>query len=138
MLYLFVQTVICAMETKRQLQLGELVKRHISMVLLAEGSNIYGNAVMVTVTSVKMTPDFSLAKIYLSIFNTENKQEVMLLLEQDRPRVQQALYYRLKKHMRRMPEIAFHLDDTMDEMYRIDEMFDSLYKANQMGTDDEA
>jgi ribosome-binding factor A len=126
------------METKRQLQLGELVKRHISMVLLAEGSNIYGNAVMVTVTSVKMTPDFSLAKIYLSIFNTENKQEVMLLLEQDRPRVQQALYYRLKKHMRRMPEIAFHLDDTMDEMYRIDEMFDSLYKENQMGTDDEA
>jgi ribosome-binding factor A len=126
------------METKRQLQIAELVKRHISMVLMAEGNNIYGSSVLVTVTSVKMTPDFSLAKIYLSVYNTDNKQEVMLLLEPEMPRLQQALYHRLKKHMRRMPEIAFYLDDTIDEMYRIDDMFDQLYKANQMGTDNEA
>jgi ribosome-binding factor A len=126
------------METKRQLQIAELVKRHISMVLMAEGSNIYSSSVLVTVTSVKMTPDFSLAKIYLSVFNTDNKQEVMLLLEPEMPRLQQALYHRLKKHMRRMPEIAFYLDDTIDEMYRIDDMFNQLYKANQMGTDNEA
>jgi ribosome-binding factor A len=126
------------METKRQLQIAELVKRHISMVLMAEGSYIYGSSVLVTVTSVKMTPDFSLAKIYLSVYNTDNKQEVMLLLEPEMPRLQQALYQRLKKHMRRMPEVAFYLDDTIDEMYRIDDMFNQLYKANQMGTDNEA
>lgn len=126
------------METKRQLQIAELVKRHISMVLMAEGSYIYGSSVLVTVTSVKMTPDFSLAKIYLSVYNTDNKQEVMLLLEQEMSRLQQALYQRLKKHMRRMPEVAFYLDDTIDEMYRIDDMFNQLYKANQMGTDNEA
>lgn len=108
------------------------------MVLMAEGSYIYGSSVLVTVTSVKMTPDFSLAKIYLSVYNTDNKQEVMLLLEQEMSRLQQALYQRLKKHMRRMPEVAFYLDDTIDEMYRIDDMFNQLYKANQMGTDNEA
>ena len=123
------------MDTKRQLQVAEMVKRHFSMVMMEEGAYIYGSGIMVTVTAVKMTPDLSMAKIYLSVFNTDNKQAVMLQLEDELSRLHQGLAVRLRKHLRRMPEISLFLDDTLDEMYRIDSMFEQLYKDNQMGSD---
>ena len=121
------------METKRQKQVGELIKRHFSMVLQAEGSYIYGAQVLVTVTNVKMTPDFSLAKIYLSVFNTDNKQATILEMEDQQVRLKQSLAARIRKQVRRIPEIAFYLDDTVDEMYRINAMFEQLHQNNQMG-----
>ncbi len=126
------------METKRQKQVGELIKRHFSMVLQAEGSYIYGAQVLVTVTNVKITPDFSLAKIYLSVFNTDNKQATILEMEDQQVRLRQSLAARIRKHVRRIPEIAFYLDDTLDEMYRIGAMFEQLHKNNQMGDDTDA
>ena len=57
-------------ETKRMLQVGELVKRNISIVLQQEGSYYYGTEALVTVTSVKMSSDMGIAKVYLSIYNT--------------------------------------------------------------------
>jgi ribosome-binding factor A len=121
------------METKRQKQVGELIKRHFSMVLQAEGSYIYGAQVLVTVTNVKMTPDFSLAKIYLSVFNTDNKQATILEMEDQQVRLKQSLAARIRKQVRRIPEIAFYLDDTVDEMYRINAMFEQLHQNNQTG-----
>lgn len=125
------------METKRQRQVAELVKRNFSMVLQQEGSYLYGPEPLVTVTGVKVTPDFGLAKIYLSIYNTENKQAVILQMEEEVVRLRQALAHRIRKHVRRIPEVAFYIDDTLDEMYRVNALFDRLRKDNQMG-DDEA
>jgi ribosome-binding factor A len=121
------------METKRMLQVGELIRRNIGFILQQEGSYIYGTAPFVTVTSVKMSPDLSLAKIYLSVYNIEDKQSVILELETQLTRLRQALAYRIKKHVRRIPEIQFYLDDTLDEMYRLRELFQQLDDDNQLG-----
>ncbi len=112
-------------ESKRQRQVGEMVRRHFGSVLLQEGSYIYGRA-LVTVTNVKMSSDLGLAKIYLSVYNTENKQEVMLMLDEHLVQLRQSLAQRIKKHVRRIPRIAFYIDDTVDEMYRVDALFDSI------------
>jgi len=125
------------MGTIRQKQVAEVIKRNFSMVLQSEGSYIYGSDVMVTVTTVKMSPDFSLAKIYLSVFNTDNKQAPILEMEENQIRLKQALASRIRKQMRRIPDIAFYLDDTIDEMYRVEEMFARLRKENQLGNDSE-
>ncbi len=125
------------METIKQQQTGELVKRNFSQILQQEGSNIYGNSILVTVTQVKMTPDLGLAKIYLSIFNTEFKQEPLLLLGEEKIRLRQALGVRIKKWVRRIPEIDFYLDDTLDEMYRLSELFYNMEEDNQMGKPEE-
>lgn len=124
------------METKRQRQVAEMVKRHFSIVMMEEGPYIYDKGIMVTVTNVKMTPDLSMAKIYLSLFKTDNKQAVMLQLEDERSRLHQGLVFRLRKHLRRMPEISFFLDETLDEMYKVDSMFEQLHKDNQMGEEE--
>ena len=113
------------METKRQRQVGEMIRRHFGTVLLQEGSYIYGRA-MVTVTNVKMSPDLGIAKIYLSIYNTENKQEVMLMMAENIHELRKALSQRIKRHVRRIPNIAFFEDEMVDEMYRVNEMLEKI------------
>src|SRR5690606_21441246 len=107
------------------LQVAELVKRNFSMVLQQEGTYIYDDA-LVTVTNVKVSPDLSLAKIYLSVYNTDNKQAVLLKLEDQHHRLKQVFSQRIRKHIRRIPEFALFIDETLDEMYRIDALFDRL------------
>ena len=90
---------------------------------------------LVTVTTVKMSPDLGLAKIYLSVYNTDNKQEILLAMEQESVRLRQGLAHRVRKQMRRVPHIDFYLDDTLDEMYRLNDLFDKLHEDDQMGSD---
>ena len=64
------------MESKRQLQIAEIIKRNFGQVLLAEGIYIYGDA-LVTVTGVLVSPDQSQAKIYLSVYNNIDKEAII-------------------------------------------------------------
>lgn len=123
------------MESKRQRQVAELVKRNFSMVLQEVGLYIYGSEPLVTVTEVKMSSDLGLAKIYLSIWNTDNKQAVMLQLEEEYVRLRAALGNRLKRQVRRIPDISLYEDETIDEMYRVDSLFERLHREDQMGDD---
>jgi ribosome-binding factor A len=120
------------MESKRQRQIAEIIKRHFSQVLQQEGPYVYGAKPLVTVTEVKVTPDMSMAKIYLSIWNTENKQAVLLQMAEEHQRLKQAMASRVKRHLRRLPDLSYYEDETLDEMYKIDNMFDRLYDENQM------
>lgn len=113
------------MASKRQEQVAELIKRNFGIVLQQEGSYIYGSA-FVTVTQVQVTPDLSQAKLYISIFNAEDKQEILSKLERETRKLKQSLAYRIKKHVRRIPAIAIYMDDTLDEMYKLNKLFDDL------------
>lgn len=119
------------MESIRQKQIGELIRRYFGMILTEEGSNIYGRGKLVTVTAVKMTPDLLVAKIYISVYGTEYKQEVILELEDNLSRLRQALASKAGKQMRRMPELEFFLDDTVDEMYRVDELLNRVNEEDK-------
>lgn len=112
----------------RQEQVAELVRRNLSVVLQAEGSYIYGDRAFVTVTEVQMTSDLGIARVYLSVFGTDDKQAVILKLEDEYPRVRASTGHRLRRHVRRIPELEFYLDDTLDEMYRLREVFQEIKK----------
>ena len=124
------------MESKRQLQVAELIKRHFGMILQQEGSYIFGIQPLVTVTTVKISPDFSIAKIYLSVYNIEDKQTPILELEDNYARLRQVLGKSVGQYVRRIPELQFYLDDTLDEMYRLNALFDRLEKDKQSGYSD--
>ena len=124
------------METKRQKQISELLRRNISMVLMEEGSYIFEGA-FVTVTSVKVSPDLLNAKVYLSVFNTENKQEVMMNIDENNFRLKHALASKIGKQIRRIPELQFFLDETLDEVFKMDQLFAKLRATNQMGSEEE-
>ena len=122
---------------KRQNQIAETIKRNFGTLLQTEGSYIYGSEAFVTVTSVNMSPDLGLAKIYLSVYNTENKQAVLLMMEKERRSLRQGLARRIRSQVRKIPNIDFYLDDTLDEMYRVDELFKKLEDDGQMGENGE-
>lgn len=119
------------METKRQKQVGELLRRYFSMILTEEGSLIYGRDKLVTLTHVQMTPDLLIANMYVSVYGTDFKQEVILEIEDNYPRLHQALIRKVGKQMRRMPEMKFHLDDTVDEMYRVEALLNRVGKEDR-------
>jgi len=119
------------MASVRQQQTESMLQREFSAVLRAEGSYIYGSKALVTVTGVKLTPDFGEARFYLSVFNRMDKQNVIIELEDHVTRLRQQLANRVRKKIRRVPIISFYLDDTLDEMYRLNSLFD------QIGTDED-
>jgi len=119
------------MASVRQQQTESMLQREFSAVLRAEGSYIYGSQALVTVTGVKLTPDFGEARFYLSVFNRMDKQNVIIELDDNITRLRQQLANRVRKKIRRVPVISFYLDDTLDEMYRLNSLFD------QIGTDED-
>src|SRR5688572_15688894 len=124
------------METKRQKQISELLRRQFSMVLMEEGSYIFEKA-LVTVTSVNVSPDLQNAKVYLSVFNTDNKQEVMRAIEENSYRLRFSLGNKVGKQLRRIPVLQFFLDESLDEVFKMDELFAKLRATNQMGSEEE-
>ncbi len=120
------------MESKRQRQVAEQIKRNFSIVLQQEGSYIYGPEPLVTVTEVHPTPDLSQCKIYVSIWNTDNKQAVIMQMNEDHQRLKNSLAQRIRKHIRRIPAISFYIDETLDEMNRVEDLFDRLEDEGQL------
>lgn len=94
---------------------------------------MFGQEAFVTVTNVILSPDLGIAKIYLSVYNTENKQAVILHLEDNYTHIKRVMGQKLKNQMRRIPEFSFFLDDTLDEMYRLRSLFNQLHADHQMG-----
>ena len=125
------------MESKRQKQVAELMRRNFSYVMQEEAPNICGHGVMVTVSHIRMSPDLNLARIYLSVFGTENKQEPILLLQEELVSLRSKLGQRIRKQVRNIPEIVLYLDDTVDEMYRVDALLKQLEVDGQFGVNDE-
>ncbi|MEM7103090.1 MAG: 30S ribosome-binding factor RbfA [Bacteroidota bacterium] len=118
------------MESKRQLQSASLIQRQVSEVLQREGRYMYGDA-LVTVTRVKVTADLGLARVYLSIYNTNNKEAVLEAILHHIDRIKQALAVRIRKHVRRVPALEFFQDDTLDEMYKLNEIFNKIEADRQ-------
>ena len=73
-----------------------------------------------------MSPDLGLAKIYVSVWNTENKQAVLLQMQDQHHRLKQQLAARVRKHLRRIPHIDFYLDETLDEIEHVESLFATL------------
>lgn len=124
------------METKRQKQISELLRRQFSSVLMEEGPYIFEKA-LVTVTKVSVSPDLQNAKVYLSVFNTDNKQEVMINLHEQNHRLRYALANKVGKQLRRMPDLQFFLDESLDEYFKMEKLFSKLRETNQMGSEEE-
>lgn len=114
-----------------------MVKRNFSEVLREQGYYLYGSKPLVTVTEVHVTPDLLLARIYLSVFNADDRQAVLDVLERNNGKLRRALATRIRRHVRRIPEIEFFEDNTLDEMWHLNEVFDKLRAEGQMGRDEE-
>ena len=105
----------------RQDKVSEILKRELSQIFQREARTICKGA-MVSVTIVRVTADLSLAKVYISIFGNPDKQAVFDNVEKCASYIRGMLAKTVGKSMRKVPELAFYLDDSLDYSEEIDKL----------------
>ncbi|MDR0693776.1 MAG: 30S ribosome-binding factor RbfA [Prevotellaceae bacterium] len=108
-------------ESTRQQKVGRQLQKDIAEIIRRQGMGAYGGA-MVSVTSVRMSPDLGLARVRLSIFPSERAAAVMAAVNQQSRSIRGELGKRIAKQMRIVPELVFAMDDTLDYVEKIDEL----------------
>ncbi len=108
------------MDTTRQKKISKLIQQELSMILLKRGAEFMGK--MISVTVVRVTPDLGLAKVYLSFFPPDNREDALELVRQSASSLRYELGNLVKNQLRKIPELVFYIDDSLDYAARIDEL----------------
>lgn len=108
-------------ESKRQLQVARELQRDLSEIIRGRGMAAFGGC-LVTVSEVRVSPDLSIAKVYVSVFPSDKAADVMRRLEEEKRSLRGALGREVASQLRIVPEINFYLDTTLDYAEHIDEL----------------
>ena len=121
-------------EGKRQKQVGGLIQEEINTIFQKMGLSMMDGG-MISISSVKVTPDLLEARIYLSIFNAANNKVVLKKIEEKGWEIKRELASHVKHQLRRIPELKFYLDDTLDHVFRMEELFKQIKKDEDHNED---
>ena len=113
------------MDSTRQNKFSKLILKEMADIFSREGKNFYGNA-FVTVTDVKVTPDLSQAKIYLSLFKEKNPNQLLESIRIHTREIRGILGNRIRNQVRIVPELLFFIDDTLDYAEKIDNLMKNI------------
>ena len=105
----------------RQLKVSKEIQRDMAEIIRSKGMAAFSGA-MVTVSGVKISPDLSVAKIYLSIFPSSKTKEVMETVSQMSRQLRGELGRKMAKQLRIIPELNYYVDDSLDYVEKIDEL----------------
>lgn len=105
----------------RQLKVAREIQKDMAEILRSRGMAAFGGA-MVTVSEVRVTPDLSIAKTYVSIFPSAKAEEVMRILKENTRAYRGELGHMVGKQLRIVPEIDFYLDTSLDYAEHIDQL----------------
>ncbi|MPM27559.1 30S ribosome-binding factor [bioreactor metagenome] len=107
------------MDSIRQQKAARLIQKELAEIFLLDGKNMFGNA-MITVTTVRLSPDMSIAKVYLSLFAVKDKDSLFKDIQIYTSELRKLLGQRIGKQVRIIPELKFFIDDSLDYMEKID------------------
>ena len=113
------------MESRRQKKIAQLIKEEMGTFLQREGANYYGSR-FVTVTDASVTPDLAESKIYISVLNEKEPEVVVRLLNSHISDIRKRFGSLLRHHLRIIPKLEFLLDDSLEQVFRLEEIFKNL------------
>lgn len=111
------------METTRQQKIAKLIQRDLAGVFQKECRHLLSGT-LVTVTKVQVTRDLSIAKVYLSLFATNNNKTVVETLQKNVKEIRFNLGQRVHNQLRVIPELHFYEDDSLDYIENIEKLLD--------------
>lgn len=109
------------METTRQNKIARLLQKELSDIFLRQTQSM-GTGVLVSVSAVRISPDLSIARVYLSIFPSEKSEELCRNINDNQKSVRFELGKRVRHQLRIIPELRFFVDDSLDYIEHIDEL----------------
>ncbi|MDR3194884.1 MAG: 30S ribosome-binding factor RbfA [Tannerella sp.] len=108
------------MEETRLNKIGRLLQKELSDLFLKQTRSMHGT--LVSVSAVRVSADLGMAKVYLSIFPSEKGQELMESIEHNTKTIRYDLGQRVRTQLRKIPELSFFLDDSLDYVEHIDQL----------------
>jgi len=118
------------MSLRRQQKVSSLLQETLSEIFQVHGASYYGRA-FVTITEIQMTPDLLVAKIYLSIFNVKDKEKALDEIKAQAHEIRRHLGNKMRHHLRRIPELLFYLDESLDNAIRVNELLRGIEKPGK-------
>lgn len=112
------------MESIRQNKIARLLQKELAEIFQKESKNLF-NGKMVTVTVVRITPDLSLAKVYLSIYPLKENDSFSTIVNQSAKTIRNFLSKRIRHQVRVIPELSFYQDDSLDYIDNITNLLKS-------------
>jgi ribosome-binding factor A len=105
----------------RQLKVAREIQKQLSEIIRSKGMGAW-NGALVTVSEVRVSPDLSVAKVFVSIFPSAKQEETMSILEEKKRSIRGELGHKVAKQLRIVPEINFYLDSTLDYVDHLDSL----------------
>ena len=112
-------------EGKRQRQVAGVIQEEMNDIFRRLNLNMIDGG-MVSISSVKITPDLLEARIYLSLFQVKDAKVAMKKIEDRAWEIKKELADRVKHQLRRIPVIHYFLDDTLDHVFKMEELFKQI------------
>lgn len=112
-------------EGKRQKQVAAVLSEELNDIFRRLNLNMIDGG-MVSISSVKLTPDLLEARIYLSVYKVQDEKAALKKIESQSWEIKKELTARVKNQLRRMPVLKFYLDDTLDHVFKMEELFKQL------------
>lgn len=122
-------------ETKRQKQVAGLINEELNDIFRKMGLNMMDGG-MVSIGAVKVTPDLYEARIYLSMFQVKDTEAAFKKFDEKNKEIRKELGTRVRHQLRSIPELKFYIDDTLDYVFKIEELFDKIKKEDSQNTGD--
>jgi ribosome-binding factor A len=112
-------------ESKRQKQVSQLILEEMNDIFRRGGINVIDNG-MVSISKVSVTPDLLEARVYLSFFQIKDPQKLLHEIKERIGEWRNALGQRVRNQLRRVPELQFFTDDTLDHVFKMEELFKKI------------
>jgi len=112
------------MESTRQKKVSRLIQKEMADIFLKKGSEM-AHGKMVSVTKVRVSPDLSFARIYVSIYPSDGQDKVLKGIQEHSPKIRFEMGQKVRRQLRIVPEIAFFIDDSLDYIDKIDKLLKS-------------
>lgn len=110
------------MESTRQAKISRLLQKELSEIFRRQTAKTHG--VIVSVSTVRTSPDLSIAKAYLSIFPSDKAPEILQGIKESAKTIRYELAQIVRFQLRKVPELQFYLDDSLDYLENIDRLLD--------------
>jgi len=114
-------------EGKRQKQVASVLQAEMNEIFTKLGMNMMGGG-MVSIAAIKVTPDLLEARIYLSMFQVADKEAAMKRVNDRAWEIKKLLADKVKSQLRRIPVMHYYLDDTLDYVFKMEEVFKNISK----------
>ena len=108
------------METQRQKKIAGLIQQDLAEILQRAATDGGLKGVILTVSKVSVTSDLSIAKVYVSIFPPKEAKPLLKGIQAEQAGIRHELAQRTRHQLRRVPELNFYLDDSLDHIENIE------------------